>query len=81
MPKIEQTIPGNYVAAHTFKFISPKRTEQFKEPNACNQCHTDKTPGLGPPATIHLAICLPVVRSPVSQTSLACAPRRVCCIK
>jgi hypothetical protein len=44
MPKIEQTIRGNYVAAHTFKFISPKRTEQFKEPNACNQCHTDKTP-------------------------------------
>jgi len=44
MPKIEQTIPGNYVAAHTFKFISPRRTEQFKEPNACNQCHTDKTP-------------------------------------
>ena len=42
MPSIETTLPGVFVAAHTFKFISPTLTEQFKEPNACNQCHKDK---------------------------------------
>jgi len=42
MPKIQVTIPGTFVAAHTFKFISPKMTQQFNMPNACNQCHQDK---------------------------------------
>ena len=44
MPKIEQTIGDVNVRAHTFKFISPRLTQQFKMPNACNQCHTDKEP-------------------------------------
>jgi predicted CXXCH cytochrome family protein len=43
MPKIEQTIKENYVSAHTFRFITPKETEQMGIPNACNQCHTDKS--------------------------------------
>ena len=41
MPKIEQTLPGVFVSAHTFKFTSPKLTLQFNQPNACNQCHKD----------------------------------------
>jgi hypothetical protein len=32
------------VRAHTFKFIPPSSTTQSKVPNACNTCHTDKTP-------------------------------------
>lgn len=43
MPQIEATLPGVFVAAHTFRFISPRLTEQFNEPNACNLCHKDKT--------------------------------------
>jgi len=43
MPLIEQTIKDNYVAAHTFRFISPLATEQSGIPNPCTSCHTDKT--------------------------------------
>jgi len=43
MPKIEQTIKENYVSAHTFRFITPKETAQMGIPNACNQCHSDKS--------------------------------------
>jgi predicted CXXCH cytochrome family protein len=43
MPSIEQTLGDNFVSAHTFRFISPKLTEQFGIPNPCNQCHKDKT--------------------------------------
>ncbi len=43
MPHIEQTIPGNYVAAHTFRFISPMETEQSGIPNPCTSCHADKS--------------------------------------
>ena len=43
MPKIEQTIRGNYVAAHTFKFISPSMTDKYKIPNPCTSCHNGKT--------------------------------------
>ncbi len=42
MPKIEQTIPGVNVRSHTFRFISPARTESLKIPNPCNVCHADK---------------------------------------
>jgi predicted CXXCH cytochrome family protein len=42
MPAIEQTLAETYVAAHTFRFISPKLTQQFGMPNACNLCHKDK---------------------------------------
>jgi hypothetical protein len=43
MPHIEQTIKDGYVAAHTFRFISPAETEQSGIPNPCTSCHTGKT--------------------------------------
>jgi predicted CXXCH cytochrome family protein len=44
MPRIEQTIKDNYVAAHTFRFITPQQTEQSGIPNPCTSCHTGKSP-------------------------------------
>jgi predicted CXXCH cytochrome family protein len=43
MPQIEQTIKDNYVASHTFRFITPTLTEQSGVPNPCTSCHADKT--------------------------------------
>jgi predicted CXXCH cytochrome family protein len=43
MPKIEQTLPDDFVRSHTFEFITPAMTEQYKIPNPCTSCHTDKT--------------------------------------
>jgi len=43
MPKIEQTIADINVRSHTFQFITPAMTDQYKIPNACTGCHTDKT--------------------------------------
>jgi predicted CXXCH cytochrome family protein len=43
MPKIEVTIPGTFVRAHTFDFITPAMTDKYKIPNPCTSCHTDKT--------------------------------------
>ncbi len=43
MPKIEQTLPGDFVRSHTFKFIPPALTEQHKIPNPCTSCHADKS--------------------------------------
>ncbi|HKV24389.1 MAG TPA: cytochrome c3 family protein [Candidatus Acidoferrum sp.] len=43
MPQIQVTIPGSFVSAHTFKFISPAESDQYKIPNPCTLCHTDKT--------------------------------------
>ena len=43
MPAIEQTIKDNFVAAHTFRFITPQQTEQSGIPNPCTSCHTDKS--------------------------------------
>jgi predicted CXXCH cytochrome family protein len=43
MPKIETTIPGVFVRAHTFAVISPAMTEKYKIPNPCTQCHADKS--------------------------------------
>jgi hypothetical protein len=43
MPKIEQTIADINVRSHTFNFIAPEMTDQYKIPNSCNTCHTDKT--------------------------------------
>ncbi len=42
MPEIEQTIKGNFVSAHTFRFITPIATEQSGIPNPCTSCHTGK---------------------------------------
>jgi len=42
MPKIEQTIADINVRSHTFAFITPSMTDDYKIPNACTSCHTDK---------------------------------------
>jgi predicted CXXCH cytochrome family protein len=43
MPKIAQTIANVNVRSHTFAFITPKMTDDFKIPNPCTSCHTDKS--------------------------------------
>jgi predicted CXXCH cytochrome family protein len=43
MPKIEQTIADINVRSHTFEFISPSKTDEYKIPNPCTSCHMDKT--------------------------------------
>ncbi len=43
MPLIEQTIKDNYVAAHTFRFITPGESERTRIPNACVSCHAGKS--------------------------------------
>ena len=42
MPKIAQTLGDVNVRSHTFRFVSPAKTDSEKIPNACNVCHTDK---------------------------------------
>ena len=44
MPAIEETLGDVKVHAHTFRFITPADTQTLDIPNACNQCHADKTP-------------------------------------
>ena len=43
MPRIEQTLPDTFVRSHTFRFITPAMTEQYKIPNACTTCHANKS--------------------------------------
>jgi hypothetical protein len=43
MPKIEVTIPGVFVSAHTFSSIAPAMTDKYKIPNPCTSCHMEKT--------------------------------------
>jgi hypothetical protein len=43
MPKIEQTIADVNVRSHSFKFITPSMTDQYKIPNPCTSCHTSQT--------------------------------------
>lgn len=43
MPLIEHTLTDNFVAAHTFRFITPEETMQSGIPNPCTSCHKDKT--------------------------------------
>ncbi len=43
MPKIETTIAGVNVSAHTFRFISPAMTDKYSIPNPCTSCHKDKS--------------------------------------
>ncbi len=42
MPKIEQTIADINVRSHTFRFITPAMSDQYKIPNPCTVCHKDK---------------------------------------
>ena len=44
MPSIEtEGVPGTFVHGHTFRFVTPAETDNYKIPNPCNSCHTDKT--------------------------------------
>ncbi len=43
MPKIAQTLADVNVRSHTFRFVYPTMTEALRIPNACNNCHSDKT--------------------------------------
>ncbi len=44
MPAIQtEGVPNTFVHAHTFRFVTPAITEQFKMPNPCTSCHVDKT--------------------------------------
>jgi predicted CXXCH cytochrome family protein len=44
MPQIEtEGVPGAFVHAHTFRFVSPAMTDKYKIPNPCTSCHTDKS--------------------------------------
>ena len=43
MPAIEsEGVPGAFVHAHTFRFISPEMTDKYKIPNPCTSCHRGK---------------------------------------
>jgi predicted CXXCH cytochrome family protein len=42
-PQIARQIANVNVRSHTFKFITPAETEQYKIPNPCVSCHNDKT--------------------------------------
>ena len=43
MPKIDTTIADVKVRAHTFRFITPRMTDEYKIPNPCTSCHADKS--------------------------------------
>jgi predicted CXXCH cytochrome family protein len=43
MPRVEQTIANVNVRSHTFNIIGPHMTDEFKMPNSCTACHTDKS--------------------------------------
>jgi len=44
MPKIAtEGVPGSFVSAHTFRFVTPAMSEQLKIPNACTGCHADRS--------------------------------------
>jgi predicted CXXCH cytochrome family protein len=43
MPKVAQTLGDVNVRSHTFRFVSPAKTDALKIPNACNVCHTEKS--------------------------------------
>jgi len=44
MPRIEtEGVPGAYVHAHTFRFVSPAMTDKYNIPNPCTSCHVDKS--------------------------------------
>jgi formate-dependent nitrite reductase cytochrome c552 subunit len=43
MPRIATTIADVKVRSHTFAFITPAMTDEYKIPNPCTTCHADKT--------------------------------------
>ena len=43
MPAIEtEGVPGTFVHAHTFRFITPEMTDKYGIPNPCTSCHKEK---------------------------------------
>ena len=53
MPKIAQTIADVNVASHTFHFVYPDLTDSLKIPNACNECHKNKSTEWATDALVH----------------------------
>jgi len=43
MPKNAQEFGDVNVRSHTFMFVTPTMTDDYKMPNPCTSCHTDKT--------------------------------------
>ena len=41
--QLAQTIADIDVRSYTFQSITPAMTDEYKIPNACTTCHTDKT--------------------------------------
>ena len=42
MPRTSQTIADVNVRSHTFKFVTPGHTDDFKVPNPCLSCHAER---------------------------------------
>ncbi len=42
MPKIAKTVGDVNVRSHTFRFVTPMMTEDYKVPNPCTSCHADR---------------------------------------
>ena len=56
MPKIEtEGVPGTYVRAHTFRFVTPETTDKYKIANPCTSCHTDRSTAWATEAMSHWA--------------------------
>ena len=54
MPQIQsEGVPGAVVHAHTFRVITPAMSDQYKIPNPCTLCHTDKTTAWAREAMTH----------------------------
>ncbi len=54
MPQIEgEGVPGAFVHAHTFRFVSPAMTDRYKIPNPCTSCHKDKSTAWAEDALSH----------------------------
>lgn len=56
MPKIEsEGVPGAFVHAHTFRFVSPVMTDKYQIPNPCTSCHQEKSTAWAEDAMSHWA--------------------------
>jgi len=54
MPRIEtEGVPGAFVRAHTFRFISPDMTDKYQIPNPCTSCHKDESTAWAEGAMTH----------------------------
>jgi hypothetical protein len=45
MPKIAVEMADTNVRSHTFAFITPTMTDEYKMPNPCTSCHADRSTG------------------------------------